>query len=228
MLRGEPGIYYRDLYPLVCFLPRYAGQDIGNADVEFPLWDAGLQGKALAEKAKDSLVGDDSDSDKLGNAEKGDTFDSPRRRKTGGFDPEQVLPQIRPEGGVRLAEARNPPEPTVYDLLPFLLVFKPFVAIVKYPIKKLRGSSSIADGARDSFGRKKRKAIVHSNVPFEIALFLSTYFAWVQKQGLVASSIASGLTTNINALHDLIANMNRIRNTPIPFAYQAHLRMSMW
>lgn len=24
MLRNEPGIYYEDLYPLVCFLPRFS------------------------------------------------------------------------------------------------------------------------------------------------------------------------------------------------------------
>ena len=40
MLRGEPGVYYEDLYPLVCFLPRYATHDpevATEADM-LPIW----------------------------------------------------------------------------------------------------------------------------------------------------------------------------------------------
>jgi len=39
LLRGEPGVYYEDLYPLVCFLPRYASEMPSDADM-LPLWKA--------------------------------------------------------------------------------------------------------------------------------------------------------------------------------------------
>jgi putative membrane protein len=42
LLRGEPGIYYEDLYPLVCFLPRYSTTTLQvptDADM-LPLWKA--------------------------------------------------------------------------------------------------------------------------------------------------------------------------------------------
>lgn len=221
MLRGEPGIYYRDLYPLVCFLPKYtSGADKGADNLHTPLWDESLQGKVrrpILRRTKSTGDLEQSRSEGCFQFEENE-FD--------GFNPEEVLPQIKPEG-VILRRARNRPRPTIYDYVPPLVILKPLIAIIKYPINKLRQEDGeIPD--RGIWGRKKRPAIVNSNVPFEIALYLSSYFAWLQKQGLVPSSVASALITNINMLHDLIANMNRIRNTPIPFAYQAHLRMSMW
>jgi hypothetical protein len=43
-LREEPGVYYQDLYPLVCFLPRYATHGTTPADMlpqnMLPLWQA--------------------------------------------------------------------------------------------------------------------------------------------------------------------------------------------
>jgi predicted membrane chloride channel (bestrophin family) len=65
-------------------------------------------------------------------------------------------------------------------------------------------------------------------VPLEITLFLSTYLAWLQRNGLLSPAIATALTVNIASLQDTMANLDRIRTTPIPFAYQAHLRMTMW
>jgi hypothetical protein len=229
MLRGEPGIYYKDLYPLVCFLPQYASDQPDENDTVFPLWDPSLQGNMHTKKLRRSKSTGDLENSRSDcvfyDTDSEDLYDDV-------FNPEQVLPQIEPKG-VRLRKARNSPKPSIYDYVPPLVLIKPIVALVRFPIQKLRRKLS-PDSHRgdttklDIFGRRVRPAIIHSNVPFEIALFLSTYLAWLQKQGLVAPSIATGLTNNINTLHDLIANVNRIRNTPIPFAYQAHLRMSMW
>lgn len=260
MLRGEPGIYYRDLYPLVCYLPRYASDASGTHDhdahkFELPLFAASagmtrarsvpderrVNGDAVTEKGKDDMLLSWRKNKKI--------------KRVDTFDPEAVLPQISPEDG-ELMNARNPPNATAYDYFPFLLIFKPFIAIARYPINKFRGGtkrtpvapappmhhstsgasthtnsanpSANTAKARDKFGRRKRPAIIESNVPLEITLFLSTYLAWLQKNGLVSPPIASGLTTNIGSLQDTMANLDRIRSTPIPFAYQAHLRMTMW
>nr|AIR74635.1 putative poxc laccase transcription factor [Pleurotus ostreatus] len=48
------------------------------------------------------------------------------------------------------------------------------------------------------------------------------------KQGLVTPAIATALTNNLSSLQDTMSNLDRIRSTPLPFAYQAHLRMSLW
>jgi ion channel-forming bestrophin family protein len=77
-------------------------------------------------------------------------------------------------------------------------------------------------------GRKKKRTEVESNVPMEITLFLSSYLAYLLANGLVQPAIATGLVANITGLQDTFNNLERIRNTPLPFAYQAHLRLSLW
>ena len=48
------------------------------------------------------------------------------------------------------------------------------------------------------------------------------------KNGLLQPAIATGITNNLSSLQDTMSNLERIGNTPLPFAYQAHLRMSLW
>lgn len=157
------------------------------------------------------------------------------------FDPEAVLPVI--ESNIPLKPARNPPKLTAYDYLPLLLIFKPIVnsskSLCSSMRRRIRGSTtphkregddldvSKLDG-RDALGRRKKAPIIASNVPLEITLFISSYLAWLLQNGLLQPAIASSFTTTLVSLQDTMANLDRIRTTPIPFAYQAHLRMSMW
>ena len=46
--------------------------------------------------------------------------------------------------------------------------------------------------------------------------------------GLLNPAIATGLTTNLTTLQDTLSNLERVCNTPLPFAYQVHLRMTLW
>ena len=48
------------------------------------------------------------------------------------------------------------------------------------------------------------------------------------RNGLVQPAIATALQANLNVLQDTLSNLERICTTPLPFAYQAHLRMSLW
>ena len=48
------------------------------------------------------------------------------------------------------------------------------------------------------------------------------------RSGLVQPAIATALQGNLGTLQDTLSNLERICNTPLPFAYQAHLRMSVW
>jgi ion channel-forming bestrophin family protein len=52
--------------------------------------------------------------------------------------------------------------------------------------------------------------------------------AYVLRSATVAPAVASALVTNVSSLQDTLANLERIGSTPLPFAYQAHLRMSLW
>ena len=68
----------------------------------------------------------------------------------------------------------------------------------------------------------------HSNVPLEITLFLSNYVAWLLKNKRIEPTVASAFIGALSALQDTVTNLDRIRNTPLPFAYQVHLRVSLW
>ena len=48
------------------------------------------------------------------------------------------------------------------------------------------------------------------------------------RSGLLQPAIATGMTNCLISLQDTVVNLERICNTPLPFAYQVHLRMSLW
>ncbi|KAG8785273.1 hypothetical protein FRC16_001978 [Serendipita sp. 398] len=210
-LRGEDGIYYQDLYPLVCFLPRYVNApstDPQNGGVapggggntepsehdELPLWwQSGAPRKVKA----------------------------PKRQKT--FQPEKLLPEITSDTPLR--PARNPPKTTIWTLLPILI---PFRWLGKALSRRVRETISSSGDDRDISGKVKKPVKVESNAPLEIVLFLSSYLSSLLKGGLLQPALATAYTNQIQALSDSMAAMERVRNTPIPFAYQVHLRMCLW
>jgi ion channel-forming bestrophin family protein len=237
MLRSEPGIYYQDLYPLICVLPRYAHAAARGTDADMlPLWkasewddtdsdaDAGAYGPPMTPAAPTFAASPDgtrANSPASSDAEKptGARRKPQRSASTAtALDVEYALPTIasaRP-----LKPARNPPEATIFDYVPFLRIFKALFSCVRR--KTSRG------GRRGVSGRMKYPAHVDSNVPLEICLYLTSYHAWLLKKGLLTPALATGIMNNISSLQDSATNLQRIRNTPLPFAYQAHLRMSMW
>lgn len=149
-------------------------------------------------------------------------------RKNGGkkrFDPESALPDLPSEQPLR--PARNPPNTNLYDYIPFLRIFKPIVKFIKKRFNKLTRDEE-ETGYRSFSGRKIRPTMADSNVPVEITLFLSTYFASLMRRGLLQPASATSMVNGISALQDILANLERIKSTPLPFAYQAHLRISLW
>ncbi|ESK86251.1 UPF0187-domain-containing protein [Moniliophthora roreri MCA 2997] len=231
-LRGESGVYYQDLYPLVCFLPRYTGGSRTDADM-LPMWHASEDGEhpydhseAPAHPRSSSTM-----SEPLAMLEKrpphsraNSIFSTLGRstKKRHSFDPEKVLPTVHVHRPLR--PARNPPATTIYDYFPFLRIFK---MIAKLFRSKRDTDESI--GWRGLLRRRyKQAALGDSNVPIEISLFLHNYTNYVIRQGLVQPATASSLVNNLNMMQDTLSNLERIGNTPLPFAYQAHLRMSLW
>ena len=246
MLRGEGGVYYEDLYPLVCFLPRYATHDPTNATAEdmLPMWKASDMDNSKHQTAHTATTsrplsrdgtGRTSDSPdpskELGQLTEDQIYHSlrgrPQRKRK--FDPEQALPVVYSEHPLR--PARNPPKDSIFDYLPFLRIFKfltsPFRHRKQQP--ELPTSATAEQGpTRSLTGKRLRPEAVDSNVPLEISLFLSSYLAWLLRNGQLQPAIASAFTTAISQLQDTVTNLDRIRSTPLPFAYQAHLRMSLW
>lgn len=192
-LRGESGIYYKDLYPLICHLPRYANtkapQQVEN-DI-LPLFrelhgsgkmpyvhvsDAGRGREpqhttSLPEPKDDHDIMDD---DKSTNASWYQTLSrrSPRKQGLDTFDPEKVLPTVASEQPLK--PGRNPPETSIYDYIPLFRFLKWLTLII---FRRTASLTRMTDGhqkmGRDALGRKRKMGSIESNVPMEICLYLS-------------------------------------------------------
>ncbi|KAK7046572.1 Bestrophin, RFP-TM, chloride channel-domain-containing protein [Favolaschia claudopus] len=231
-LRGENGVYYEDLYPLICLLPRYANVAGPKTEADMlPVWAASEDKEHPLHTAQppppsrsntlgyntavSSMIGDsDGKSDKS-------WFKSVTGRRTasraGSVDPEKALASI--QSHVPLKPASNPPEASITDYFPFLRIFSIFTRCCRRKEKRHN---------RDAFGRKIKPSFAESNVPLEITIYLNTYLAYLLRNGWLQPAPATGLMNNIASLQDTLSNLDRIGNTPLPFAYQAHLRMSLW
>ncbi|KAI0337625.1 UPF0187-domain-containing protein [Trametopsis cervina] len=244
LLRGEGGVYYADLYPLISFLPRFTTHADNAKDEDMlPLWRASEMDHETHRSIRENSLHSRpptvlrSNSEPLPGSRGSDDITEKERQITEGwynsmgrkpkhgktFDPEAVLPQLPSEQLLR--PARNPPVASLYDYFPFLRIFK----IVAKPFsRKPKQELPTSARGRSFTGKKIRPEAADSNVPVEIALFLSSYFASLMRQGLLTPATATAMNNAISALQDTVVNLERIKNTPLPFAYQAHLRMSLW
>ncbi|KAJ6478126.1 Bestrophin, RFP-TM, chloride channel-domain-containing protein [Mycena vitilis] len=219
-LREEPGVYYQDLYPLLCFLPRYATTGSTTPTDMLPLWQASedvdypllhtATPQATLSSGSGATMNDASMSSKEGLGEA--SFSKLRRAKT--FDPEAALADVQSHRPLR--PARNAPSASFFDYFPFLRIFAWFFSCCS---RRLRNKAA---------PKKHKGPLAESNVPLEITVYLSAYMAHLLRHGWLMPALATGLMNNISSLQDTMTNLHRIGSTPLPFAYQAHLRMSLW
>lgn len=67
-----------------------------------------------------------------------------------------------------------------------------------------------------------------TNLPLEIAYFLSAYVAEITAKGQIGNPVITALTVNVNSLVDCLSGFERILRTPIPMAYSVHLTHCLW
>ncbi|KAG6899259.1 hypothetical protein C0993_011891 [Termitomyces sp. T159_Od127] len=246
-LRSEPGVYYQDLYPLICFLPRYANGGASSLDDKLPLWSSSDDYEEVHKNRKhtnsnprsaaDALnhhqpqrtesLPTDSQDGSLTEDNKSQTswFRSFKRNSNGhsrsrpnSFDPEKVLPEV--DSHHPLKPSRNPPSTSLYDYIPLFRFFAWCGRVLR--------NKKLTEYEMEQRLKRKKLDQVESNVPLEICLVLSGYAASLMQAGLLQPATSVGMVSSIFSLQDTLSNLERIRNTPLPFAYQAHLRMSLW
>ena len=228
MLRNEAGIYYEDLYPLIAFLPRYAYESDGTDPNDLlPLWQASHNKNVAPLNRIESRT--PSRSTSLDDVDKNTWTMSYRPRGYHEFDPEKVLPVVYTDHPLR--PSRLPPAMGFFDYFPILRPIKRIPKMFKPKKVEVHEEEgfieSRSQGGRMYLRRKKQEPI-DSNVPLQIMLHISSYNAFLLKSGLLAPPAGSLLTNSIGALQDAISGLHRIKSTPLPFAYQAHLRMTLW
>ncbi|KAI0684547.1 UPF0187-domain-containing protein [Cytidiella melzeri] len=242
LLRGEGGVYYADLYPLISFLPRFSVHtDKATEDDMLPLWKASEMDHETHRSLRENTIisrastmprtnseplPNTRGSDEITESEKRESemWYNGRLKRSKTFDPEAALPVLPSERP--LQPARNPPVTSMYDYFPFLRIFK----LVLKPFRRHKPKVTEPTSARTRTltGKKIKPEAADSNVPVEITLFLMTYYASLSRQGLLTPPVATAMNNAIGALQDTVVNLERIKNTPLPFAYQAHLRLSLW
>lgn len=228
MLRSEPGIYYEDLYPLVAFLPRYAYPSDGtDANDLLPLWQASHNKNVVPLKRVESRT--PSRVTSLDDVDKRTWTMSYRARGHHEFDPEKVLPVVYSDHPLR--PSRAPQEMGFFDYFPILRPIKRIPRMFKPKEVEVHEGERFIEAfpqeGRRYLGRKK-KELVDSNVPLQIMSHLISYNAFLLKSSLLPPAAGTALTNSISALQDAISGLDRIKATPLPFAYQAHLRMTLW
>lgn len=240
-------MYYADLYPLISFLPRFSTHaELASEEDMLPLWKASdmdhemhhtIRRETMTPMSSQPVSRSNSPPVSRSNTEPMPNLDdmsekalraSPTlvpstKRSKRKFDPEQALPVLPSEQPLR--PSRNPPQSSLYNYFPFLLIFK---GMYKRLMRATHHEPELPMRHRSFTGKKIRPEAVDSNVPTEIALFLTTYYAWIMRQGLLTPASATAMNNAIGALQDTVTNLERIKNTPLPFAYQAHLRASLW
>ena len=228
MLRNEPGIYYEDLYPLIAFLPRYAYPVVGtDANDLLPLWQASHDHTVAPLNRVDTRT--PSRTTSLDDVDKRTWTSSYRPRRLDEFDPEKVLPVVYSDHPLR--PSRMTPHTGFFDYFP---VFRPAKRILRlFQPKRVENYEyqefiEPYSNQRRGYLRRKKVEPMDSNVPLQIILYLAGYNAFLLKGGLIASPAGSSLTNSIGALQDAVYGLDRIKSTPLPFAYQAHLRMTLW
>jgi len=163
-----------------------------------------------------------------------------KKKRQNSFDPEELLPLIVSDRPLR--PARNPPKTSLSEYLPIFQWFKYLARLFRRKSKPRLKSLELSDEEKAplSSSESAETAPHHhlpktfngqpmdSNVPLEVALYLSSYLAWLLKRSYLAPAIATAMTNNLNLLQDAVFSLDRIRSTPLPFAYQAHLRLSLW
>ncbi|KAI8327995.1 Bestrophin, RFP-TM, chloride channel-domain-containing protein [Chlamydoabsidia padenii] len=66
------------------------------------------------------------------------------------------------------------------------------------------------------------------SLPLEIIFRVSLYFEQAKKSGKVDAIFSSVMISHMNSLNDCLAGLERLVDTPIPKAYNIHLKQSLW
>ncbi|KAI8071541.1 Bestrophin, RFP-TM, chloride channel-domain-containing protein [Gongronella butleri] len=66
------------------------------------------------------------------------------------------------------------------------------------------------------------------SLPLEILFRMSLYMAQAQNVKKIDGIFSSTIISHLNALNDCLAGLERLQDTPIPKAYNIHLKQSLW
>lgn len=133
-------------------------------------------------------------------------------------------------GGI-VNDSRNLVRLAVVHMQPNLELLRSLVGLaIVYPRAVMNFLRSSPEGMPDTLDllpdqlHELRSA---SHPPLLISVQMTRCIAEAHRQGLISDITMATMDRNINALVDHLGGCERIRNTPLPFAYVVHLRRAM-
>ncbi|KDQ13630.1 hypothetical protein BOTBODRAFT_146028 [Botryobasidium botryosum FD-172 SS1] len=232
-LRGEEGIYYKDLYHLLKHLPAYAlpagrpsiSQTNDNAKpIRGESEDAEFSPSATPpEKAGESELHPEDGHDlphpvtsPVSNTHiniDAALQDHQKSREPHYETQRQTQSQYNaapyPEPSLR--PSSNPPKSSIFDIFPVSIV----AAMLVRRGRHVKG--------RKAPRMRARRRVVSHNIPLEISLYLSSYIAALQERKAIDVPTTNTLINTLCLLVDSLTGLERILTTPIPFSYSVHL-----
>ncbi|KAG1880145.1 UPF0187-domain-containing protein [Suillus subluteus] len=210
-LRGEEGIHYEDLYPLVPFL--------SSRHYSFPaiIPSKNDQIRRLRRRHTHNLNHDKSEFSGGAVAQTHEVAvpGSLSRPENRSFWTDTTTKTIAPPyyDAESLLPAELPPRHGWRAAFPFPIFFW-VCGIIKKHFCNLG-----ADDARQNFRPSK------NNVPLEISLYLTSYISALQTRGTVGDPTLGVLFATLNDLVETLTGLERILAVPIPFSYSSQLWM---
>ncbi|RXW20403.1 hypothetical protein EST38_g5458 [Candolleomyces aberdarensis] len=236
-LRGEDGIYYKDLYYLVKFLPAYAlpaglpsQTDLFEGiEVEpsSPV-PSGHEGGAVRPPESSHSI-----QQRISSSQQHVTLPmpitssaKPTRTRSTSLAAALLSPKsnenllkdkkrsvIPAEEEAHLFPASMPPRYTIFDFFPFSLLIE-FFSDRGHQVKGKKAAR---------IRMKLLKNTVSHNLPLELTFYLSSYIASLQQRKLAPDPTTNALFAALLQLGDSLSGLESILTTPVPFSYSIHL-----
>ncbi|KAG2111825.1 UPF0187-domain-containing protein [Suillus clintonianus] len=223
-LRGEDGIRYEDLHPLVSFLSlcSYSLPAIIPSANPLELCRRSTRASSHSHSSHDAPASPVTTQAPASPYHRSaiplatipeDTLRSDNRNIP--FAKETTVDIIEPhDHGDLILPAAIPPMNSWRKAFPFSFFFWVWTTI-----QKDAGKAAGVNDVHPNFRYRKH------NVPLEISLFLSSYIAALQARKAVDAPTLTLLYATLNQLVDALTGLERILTTPIPVSYSSHLWM---
>ncbi len=101
------------------------------------------------------------------------------------------------------------------------------VAWVYATMHHLRGQREIGPSASALPAGEVEEVLAAQHVPLEIATRISALLVEARRRGILSDYLQVSLDHNVQLLVDYLGACERIRRTPLPFAYVVHLRRAL-
>jgi len=91
----------------------------------------------------------------------------------------------------------------------------------------LRGQQDLGDAAVDLPASEVTAALEAEHTPMAVAMRMSECLTEARRRGLLSEYTQMAIDQNVQLLVDYLGGCERIRKTPLPFAYVIHLRRAL-